>query len=138
MQIRQFLDVVGFAYLHQQIQLLGFGTSLNSTVAASLEHSVYLSIFKLSERAHRLIQIFQLTTIWNLFIVAQTSLVFHPTACSTSSSQSSLSSPSTTLGNHPRLGQQFHQAIPHGEETRIQRNWCPGMLLHSSSRRQAG
>jgi hypothetical protein len=119
-QIRQFLDVVGFAYSHQQIQLLGFGTSLNSTVAASPEHSVYLSIFQLPERAHRPIQIFQLTTIWNLFPVAETSLVLYPTTCSASSSQSSLSSPSTTLGNYPRLGQQFHSAISHGKETQIQ------------------
>ena len=48
--LRQFLDVVSFTDLHKQIQLLGFGTSLNSIVAASIEHPVHLSIFQLSER----------------------------------------------------------------------------------------
>jgi len=80
------LDVVGFAYLHQQIKLLGFGTSLNSIVATSAEYFVHLSIFQLSEGAYRLFQIFQLATIRNLLAVAQTSLGFHPTTCSTSSS----------------------------------------------------
>jgi hypothetical protein len=65
------LDVVGFTYLYQQIQLLGFGTSLISIVATSAEHPAYLSIFQLSERVHCPIQIFQLATIWDFLTVAQ-------------------------------------------------------------------
>ena len=124
------LDVVGFAYLHQQIQLLGFGTSLNSIVAASIEHSFYLSIFQLSKRAHCSNQIFKLPSVWNFFDMAQTSMGIYTTTCPKSSSQSPFPSPSTTLGNHPRLGQQFYQTVPHGEKTQVQRNWSPGMLLH--------
>ena len=126
--------MVGFTYLHQQIiiKLLGFGTSLNSIVATSAEYSVHLSIFQLSEGAYRPFQIFQLATIRNLLAVAQTSLGFHPTTCSTSSSQSPFPSASTPLGNHPGFGQQLRQALPHGEKTQIQRNRHPGMLLHST------
>ena len=58
-----------FAHLHQKIQLLGFGTSLNSIVATSTEHSVHLSIFQLPKRTH-----FSHSSIWYLFFVAKTSM----------------------------------------------------------------
>ena len=43
--VRHFLDVVSFSRFYGQIQLVGFGTSLNSIVAAETQHPVHLSFF---------------------------------------------------------------------------------------------
>ena len=46
-QIRQFLDVVHFPVVHGQSQLWALEQALILIVAASTQHSVYLSIFQL-------------------------------------------------------------------------------------------
>ena len=60
------------------IQFLGFGTSLNSTVATSIEYSVYLSIFQLPEGTHPADQVFGFPPVWILLVVAQTTMEVHP------------------------------------------------------------
>ena len=55
---------------------------------------------------------------------------------STSSSQSHILSPCTTLGNYSGFRQQLYQMISHGKKTPFERNWCTGMLLHSTSCQQ--
>ena len=60
--------------------------------------------FQLSKRAHPSYKVLELTSIWNLLVVAQTTMEVNPYASSTSSSQSNIWSPSSTLGNHSRPG----------------------------------
>ena len=84
-QIWQFLDVVCLSDLHQKIQLLGFGTSLNSTVATSIEYSVHLPIFQLPKGTHFADQVFQFASVWILFAVAQTPMEVHTYASTASS-----------------------------------------------------
>ena len=76
----------------------------NSTVATSIEYSVHLSVFQLSKRTHPSYKVLELTSIWNLLVVAQTTMEVNPYASSTSSSQSNIWSSSSTLGNHSRPG----------------------------------
>ena len=119
-------------YIHWQIKLLGFGASLNSIVATSAEYAVHLSIFQLPQRTHHEIQIFQLAPVRNFFVMAKASVDVHTSTCSSSSSQSSFPSTNAIVGNHPRPWQQFHKAIPHGEENPVQRNRTSRLLLHPS------
>ena len=105
-------------------------------MATSTEHSVHLSIFHLPKRTYYSNQVFQFPSIWNLFFMAQTPMEVNTSTSSTSSSQSHILSPCTTLGNHSGFGQQLCQAISHGKKTPFKRNWCTGMLLHSTSCQQ--
>ena len=122
--------------LHQKIQFLGFGTSLNSTVATSIEYSVYLSVFQLPKGTHPSDQVLEFTSVWILLVVAQTTMEVNPCTSTSSSSQSNIWSPSSTLGNHPRPWEQFCQTISHGEATSLQRDRPTRMLLHSTTCQQ--
>ena len=135
-QIWQFLDVVCFPDLHQQIQLLGFGASLNSTVATPIEYSVHLPVFQLPKGTHFANQIFQFTAVWSIFFVAKTPLAIYTSTSPTSTSQSSLPPTSTTMGNHPGFGQQLNPTLSHGKTTPLQWNWRPRMLLHPTPGQQ--
>ena len=96
-------------------------------MATSTEHSVHLSIFQLPERTYYYSnQVFQFPSVWNLFIMAQTPMEVNTSTSSTSSSQSHILSPCTTLGNHSGFGQQLYQTISHGKKTPFERNWFTG------------
>ena len=76
--------------------------SLNSTVATSIEYSVYLSIFQLPEGTHPADQVFGFPPVWILLVVAQTTMEVHPYTSTASSTESHIWSPSSALANHPR------------------------------------
>ena len=77
-----------FPIYTKKIQFLGFGTSLNSTVATSIEYSVYLSVFQLPKGTDPSDQVLEFTSVWILLVVAQTTMEVNPCTSTASSSQS--------------------------------------------------
>ena len=121
---------------HQEIQLLGFGTSLNSTVATSSEHTIHLPIFQLPKRHNSTHDILRISTIWDILSVAQTTVEIYSHTCSPSSSAPHIWTTSTTLGSYSGPGQQLHQTIPHGKTHSLQRIRPTRMLLPSPTCKQ--
>ena len=72
--------MVHLSVVYGQSQLLGFGTSLNSIVAASTQYSFHLPIFQLPERTHCKAPIVVDTSVRNILSLAQTPLGFNTTA----------------------------------------------------------
>ena len=114
---RQFLDVVHFPVVYGgQSQLLGFGTSLNSAVAASTQHSVYLSIFQLPERTDCTASILiehansEPSPCGANYVAASTPQRVRATFYS-----KRFHDRNTTLGGDPTFGIQFLETFPDGK-----------------------
>ena len=97
--------------VHRQIQLLGFGTSLNSVAATLSQYSVHLLIFQLPERHHQENSVFDFTAIWHLFAVAKTTLGFYTKVAS---DRLSIAAPFTTESTPGRSSRTWAQTLFNG------------------------
>ena len=102
--------MVHFSVVHGQSQFLGFGTSLNSIVAASPQYSFHLLVFQLPERTQCTASFFIDTPIRNILPVAKTTLGLNTAASSGYLLQQEIPRQNPTLGGDPEL--LFPQTFP--------------------------
>ena len=108
---------------------LEFGTSVNSIVATSTQHSFHLPIFQVPERTHCTASIFVDTSVRDILSLAQTPLGFNTTASAGYLLQQEISRQNPTLGSHPAPQLQLPETLPDGETDSITRVWPPRLLL---------
>ena len=128
--------MVHLSVVYGQSQPLGFGTSLNSIVATSTQHSFYLPIFQLPERTHCTASVFLDTSIWNFFPLAQTTMGLHAATSSSYLLQQTVLRLNCIVGGDSTFGLQFPQTFPDGETYQISRVRPSWMLLCSQARIQ--